>query len=198
MCEPNMIMAGLSAASKGIEFIEQSRQADQDQARYDRNRISATQARDLKIQTLNQRAIQESEAAAEGKFKQSIEALEKRERGVVAAGEAGVTGTSVDILLADYTAQKLRGETTINRNLENIERQIELQKMGASAEAEGRINSMPQGTQPSLLAAAVGAAASGYASYQYYSVEPAEEYVSPFGSSSTTRARTIDETSDGL
>ena len=181
MCEPNMIMAGLSAASKGIEFMEASQQAAQDQARYDQNRIAAAQARDLKIQTLNQRAIQESEAAAEGKFKQSIEALEKRERGVVAAGEAGVTGSSVDILLADYTAQKLRGETTINRNLENVERQIELQKMGASAEAESRINSMPQGTQPSFLAAALGAGASGYAAYQEYTVEPAEDYKPVFG-----------------
>ena len=197
MCEPTT-MAILTAASKGIEFMEAQQQARQQQIRYDQNRIAAAQARDLKIQTLNQRAIQESEAAAEGKFKQSIEALEKRERGVVAAGEAGVTGSSVDILLADYTAQKLRGETTINRNLENVERQIELQKMGASAEAESRINSMPQGTQPSFLAAALGAGASGYAAYQEYTVEPAEEYVSPFGSSSTTRARTIDETPDGL
>ena len=180
MCEPTT-MAILTAASKGIEFMEAQQQARQQQIRYDQNRIAAAQARDLKIQTLNQRAIQESEAAAEGKFKQSIEALEKRERGVVAAGEAGVTGSSVDILLADYTAQKLRGETTINRNLENVERQIELQKMGASAEAESRINSMPQGTQPSFLAAALGAGASGYAAYQEYTVEPAEEYKPVFG-----------------
>ena len=181
MCDPMTI---LTVASKGVEFMEASQQADQDQARYDQNRIAAAQARDLKIQSLNQRAIQESEAAAEGKFKQSIEALEKRERGVVAAGEAGVTGSSVDILLADYIAQKLRGETTINRNLENVERQIELQKMGASAEAESRINSMPQGTQPSFIAAAVGAAASGYAAYQQYSVEPAEDYKPVFGQKS--------------
>ena len=180
MCEPTT-MAILSAASKGIEFMEASRQADEQQARYDQNRIAASQARDLKIQSLNQRAIQESEAAAEGKFKQSIEALEKRERGVVAAGEAGVTGGSVDILLADYTAQKLRGETTINRNLENIERQIELEKMGASAEAESRINSMPQGTQPSFLAAAISAGASGYAAYKEYEVEPAGKYKPVFG-----------------
>jgi outer membrane PBP1 activator LpoA protein len=197
MCEPTT-MAILSAASKGMEFMEAQQQARQQQIRYDQNRIAAAQARDLKIQSLNQRAIQESEAAGEAKQKQAIEALEKRERGVVAAGEAGVTGSSVDILLADYTAQRLRGETTINRNLENVERQIELQKMGASAEAETRINSMPQGTQPSFLAAAISAAASGYATYKQYEVEPAGKYNSPFGSSSTTRARTIAETPEGL
>jgi len=197
MCEPTMIMAGLSAASTGIEFLEASRQADEVQARYDQNRIASAQARDLKIQSLNQRAIQESEAAGEAKQKQAIEALEMRERAVVAAGEAGVTGGSVDMLLADYTAQKLRGVTTINRNLENIERQIELEKMGASAEAESRINSMPQGTQPSFLAAAISAGASGYASYKQYEVKPAGKYNSPFGSN-TTRARTIAETPEAL
>ena len=180
MCEPTT-MAILSAASTGIEFLEAKRQADEQQARYDQNRIASAQARDLKIQSLNQRAIQESEAAGEAKQKQAIEALEKRERAVVAAGEAGVTGGSVDMLLADYTAQKLRGVTTINRNLENIERQIELEKMGASAEAESRINSMAQGTQPSFLAAAISAGASGYAAYKTYEVEPAGKYESVFG-----------------
>jgi outer membrane PBP1 activator LpoA protein len=183
MCDPTT-MAIVSAASKGIEFLEASRQADEQQARYDQNRIAAAQARDLKIQSLNQRAIQESEAAGEAKQKQAIEALEKRERAVVAAGEAGVTVGSVDILLADYTAQKLRGVTTINRNLENIERQIQLEKMGASAEAESRINSMAQGTQPSFLAAAINAGASGYAAYHKYNVEPEKDYEPVFGSTS--------------
>ena len=180
MCDPMTILA---VASKGVEFMEASQQADRDQARYDQNRIAAAQARDLKIQTLNQRAIQEAEAAAEGKQQQALEALQLRERAVVAAGEAGVTGSSVDILLADYTAQKLRGQTTINRNLENVERQIELQKMGASAEAEARINSLPQGVQPSFLAAAVGAGASGYAAYHKYNVEPEKTYKPVFGQS---------------
>ncbi len=182
MCEPTT-MAILSAGLKGVEFLEESRIADEQQARYDQNRIAAAQARDLKIQSLNQRAIQESEAAGEAKQKQAIEALEMRERAVVAAGEAGVTGGSVDMLLADYTAQKLRGVTTINRNLENIERQIELEKMGASAEAESRINSMPQGTQPSFLAAAISAGASGYATYKAYEVDIDDKYKPVFGQS---------------
>lgn len=180
MCEPTT-MAILSAASKGIEFLEASRQADEQQARYDQNRIAAAQARDLKIQSLNQRAIQESEAAGEAKQKQAIEALQLRERAAVAAGEAGVSGSSVDNLLNEYTAQRLRGVTTINRNLENVEKQISLQKMGASAEAENRINSMPQGTQPSFLAAAISAGASGYATYKAYEVDIKDDYKPIFG-----------------
>ena len=182
MCEPTT-MAILSAASTGIEFLEASRQADEQQARYDQNRIASAQARDLKIQSLNQRAIQESEAAGEAKQKQAIEALQLRERAVVAAGEAGVSGSSVDNLLNEYTAQRLRGVTTINRNLENVEKQISLQKMGASAEAENRINSMPQGTQPSFLAAAIKAGASSYATYKAYEVDIPDKYKPVFGQS---------------
>jgi hypothetical protein len=183
MCDPTT-MAVLQVAKGGMEFMQAQQEADAAQARYDQNRIAAAQARDLKIQTLNARAIQESEAAAEGKQKQALEALQLRERAVVAAGEAGVSGSSVDNLLNEYTAQRLRGVTTINRNLENIEKQIGLQKMGASAEAENRINSLPQGTQPSFLAAAVGTAASAYSTYKAYDVDIKEDYKPVFGSES--------------
>lgn len=180
MCEPTT-MAVLSVAKGGIEFMQAQQEADATQARYDQNRIASAQARDLKIQSLNQRAIQESEAAGEAKQKQAIEALQLRERAAVAAGEAGVSGSSVDNLLNEYTAQRLRGVTTINRNLENIEKQIELQKMGASAEAEARINSLPQGVQPSFLAAAVGTAADAFATYKAYDVKQPAKYESVFG-----------------
>lgn len=180
MCEPTT-MAVLSVAKGGIEFMQAQQEADATQARYDQNRIASAQARDLKIQSLNQRAIQESEAAGEAKQKQAIEALQLRERAAVAAGEAGVSGSSVDNLLNEYTAQRLRGVTTINRNLENIEKQIGLQKMGASAEAENRINSLPQGVQPSFLAAAVGTAANAFATYKAYDVDIKDNYKPVFG-----------------
>lgn len=46
------------------EFGQASQQAKIDEARYQQNRINAAEARDLKIQSLNKRAIQESEAAS--------------------------------------------------------------------------------------------------------------------------------------
>jgi len=185
MCDPTT-MAVLQVAKGFAAFQEQKAQADAQQARYEQNRIAANQARDLKIQTLNQRAIQESEAAADRKQAMAIEALEKSERAAVAAGEAGVSGSTVDSLLNEYTAQRLRGVTTINRNLENIEDQIELQKMGASAEALNRMNSLPQGRQPSFLAAAVGTAASAAGAYHQYSVDEPASYVSIFGTGANT------------
>lgn len=178
-------MAALQVASGIAEYSEASAQASAQQARYNQNRLAASQARDLKIQSLNQRLIQESEAAADEKQKLAIQALEASERAKVAAGEAGITGSSVDMLINDYEAQKLRGISTINTNIENTEKQIELEKLGASAEAESRINAIRQGRQPSFLAAAVGTAADAYGAYHTYNVDATPEYKSVFGSSST-------------
>ena len=83
-------MTMLSIGQSALGFLEAKRQAREQQARYEANRIAASTARDLKIQALNQRAIQESEAVAEDKMALAIKALETKERQKVAAGEAGV------------------------------------------------------------------------------------------------------------
>ena len=174
-------MAVMQGVKGFAEYQEKRTQESAQQARFEQNRIAATQARDLKIQSLNQRAIQESEVASEKKMQSQLDAMRAVERAKVAAGEAGVSGSTVDMLLNDYEAQRLRAATTINANLENIEKQIELQKLGASSEAESRINSIRQGRQPSFLAAAVGTAASAAGAYQSYNVKPTAEYKPVFG-----------------
>jgi hypothetical protein len=173
-------MAVLTVA-KGVSDYEQGvAEAQATQARFDANRLAANDARDLKVQTLNQRVIQESEAAAEEKLALGIKAMEGEGAALVAAGEAGVTGNSIDLLLQDYEAQKLRGTTTINRNLENVEKQIELEKRGASAEALNRTNSLQQGVMPNFLAAAVGTAASAAGAYNSAKVNQPDNYKSTF------------------
>lgn len=175
MCEA-VTMAVLTVAKGFSDYQQGVAKAQSDQARFDANRLAANQARDLKVQTLNQRAIQEAEAAAEEKMALGIKAMEGEGAALVAAGEAGVTGSSIDLILQDYEAQKLRGVTTINRNLENVEKQIELEKMGASAEAQNRVNSLQQGVMPNFLAAAVGTAASATAAYNTFDVKQPDDY----------------------
>lgn len=179
MCDP-VTMAVLTVAQGAAEYQEGVAQAQQQQARFDANRLAANEARDLKVQTLNQRAIQEAEAASEEKLALGIKAMEGEGAALVAAGEAGVSGSSVDLLLQDYEAQKLRGVTTINRNLENVEKQIELEKRGASAEAQNRVNSLQQGVMPNFLAAAVGTAASATSAYQSAKVSQPDTYKPTF------------------
>lgn len=179
MCDP-VTMAVLTVASGVAEYQEGVAQAQQQQSRFDANRLAANEARDLKVQTLNQRAIQEAEAASEEKMRLGIAALEGEGAALVAQGESGLSGNSMDLLLQDYEAQKLRGVTTINRNLENVEKQIALEKRGASAEAQNRTNSLQQGVMPNFLAAAVGTAAKATSAYQSAKVNQPDNYKPTF------------------
>lgn len=158
-------MTALSIGQSVVGFFEAKKQADQQQAYYNANRQRAAQARDLKIQSLNQRLIQENEAIASQKMQLEIQELKKKGALTVAAGEAGVSGSSVDALYNDFTAQALRGKTVLSQQADAIEKQITLEKRGADAQAQNRINSVRQGEQPSFLAHAVGGAAKAGGSY---------------------------------
>ena len=152
-------MTMLSIGQSALGFLEARKAAREQQARYEANRIAAVAARDLKIQALNNRAIQESEAVAEDKMALAIKALETKERQKVAAGEAGVAGKSVKQQIALTEARELRGMGKYNANIERLLTQVELEKAGVNAEALNRINSLQQGQPPSLMGAVVDAAA---------------------------------------
>jgi uncharacterized protein (DUF3084 family) len=158
-------MTALSIGQSVVGFMEANREAQQQQAYYLANRQRAIKARDLKIQTLNQRLIQENQAIASQKFQLEIERLKKQGSLEVATGEAGIAGASVDALYNDFSAQALRGKTVLSQQADAIEKQITLEKRGADAEAESRINSVRQGQKPSFLAHAVGGAAKATGTY---------------------------------
>lgn len=154
-----MMLIGGSALA---DFSQASAEAAQAERKYLTNRVSAAAARDLKIQSLNARMIQEGEASASQKQELGIAALKKAERAKVAAGEAGIAGRGVDTLVNEFETARLRGVSTVNAQTKALRNQIEMEKMGISAEALNRINSLPRGQQPNFLAYAVKAGAQMY------------------------------------
>ncbi len=145
------------------DFLSASAKAKQDEAKYQQNRINAAQARDLKISSLNTRMIQEQEAAATQKEQLAIASLVKAETAKVAAGEAGFKGgSSIDNAIEQFETARLRTTTTINQQTKALRNQIQLEKMGASAEAQQRIDSMPRGQEPSMFAAVATAGMQAY------------------------------------
>lgn len=159
------LMTALSIGRSFMDYVDKQNKASQQEALHQSNRLRAVQARDLKIQSLNTRLTQEAEAASATKLEAEIAALKKQERAVVAAGEAGVAGNSVDILIDSFEAQKLRGDTVVNSNVRAIENEIALQRRGADAESEQRVNSVPRGQYPSLIASAASAGAKAVGTY---------------------------------
>jgi hypothetical protein len=162
MIDPMTAYQGFQALQS---FKKKSDEADAQQFRYEQNRINAVAARDLKIQALNTRAIQESEAVAEDKMALAIKALETKEKQKVAAGEAGVGAGKTAKQITDLTeARKLRGISKYNASIDRLLTQVELEKAGVNAEAMNRINDLQQGVQPSLGEAALEFAGNAMAS----------------------------------
>ena len=152
------------AIGQGVAgYFQAEGEAKRTEARYQQNRINAAAARDLKINSLNQRAVQEAEATAGKKFDLAIQAMEAREARVVASGEAGLSGRTIDAQRDMVTSRKLRGDTVLNDNLRMVLDQIEDEKQGFNSEMLNRINSLPRGQKPSILAHALSTAANAYA-----------------------------------
>ena len=152
------------AIGQGVAgYFQAEGEAKRTEARYQQNRINAAAARDLKINSLNQRAVQEAEATAGQKFDLAIQALETREARKVAAGESGLSGRTFEAQEDMVTARELRGATVLNDNLRMVLDQLEDEKQGFNTEMLNRINSLPRGYKPNVLAHALSTAANAYA-----------------------------------
>ncbi len=114
------------------------------------------------------RQIQEEDAAAVQKQDISREARAARATTMAAAGEAGVSGLSVDALLADVYGKEATAKDRISQNsgftTSNLTREMD----GLKAKAQDRINSMPWATGPSPFAAALKIGGIGLNSYDKY------------------------------
>lgn len=153
----------LTIGKSVMGFIDANNQYKQQEAAFLRNRQDAAIARDQSVAALNKRAAQEMEASAGKQIELQIQALQEAETRKVVSGESGVAGQTEQLKLADVEARELRAKDVISGNLDMMLDQIEEQKMGVNAQMKNRINSMPRGQKPNIMAHAIGAAASAYA-----------------------------------
>ena len=180
--DPMTIAVGV----KGVaDYFEAENQARWTEYRFLQNRVNAAVARDLKINALNKRAAQEAEATAGKKFDLAIASLEAREARVVAAGEAGLGGKSIDAQANMVKSRQLRGETVLNDNLRMMLDKIEDEKEGFNSEMINRINSLPRGQKPNMLMHVINTAANMYAT------ETMMTGKSPFSTSVASKGSTV-------
>ncbi|MDR6816270.1 hypothetical protein J2X76_001424 [Neorhizobium sp. 2083] len=170
MCEPFSLMAAtLSVAQAGMEFIGAQQQAKQQNAMVRENQRAANENLVREYADVQTRQIQEEDAAAAQKQDLSREARAARATTMAAAGEGGVSGLSVDALLADVYGKEATAKDRISQNTgfttENLTREMD----GLKAKAKDRINSMPWASGPSPFAAALkigGIGLDGYSNYR--------------------------------
>ena len=176
MCDPvsiAVVTAAASIASTGASFYAQSQQADAEAAFQQQQFELTSEAsrRNFYNQAVqsNLRISQEEEAGAQERQGREAERARARATAEVAAGAAGVSGLSVDALLADYDRSALMRDQTTRRNLALFRQQTGQELRGLRAQAVNRATqALPSPVQrPSALAAGLqitGQGLSGYTS----------------------------------
>ena len=178
MCEPSTLAAAtlaVSVAGTAASFIGQQQQADSMEGQARSNADAIRQDTVNSYEQLQLRRVQERDAAIEEKMSAQSDAVKARSAARVSAGEAGVSGLSVDALMADYYGQEGRYADSVDRNYENTSQQIDQEMRGVQAAGTTRINSLPRGQRPSFLDAGLRIAGAGLKAYDVYATESARQ-----------------------
>lgn len=164
-----------SQQTKATEKYQQSMADARDQQIEENYALSVASA-NSQYRQLQDRQQQEADAAAQKVQEGNLQGAKARSTALVAAGEAGVSGLSVNNLINDFMAQEARYRNSVTTNLGYANQQVEAQKQGVYAEAQGRVNSVTPYmkepvAQPNYVGAALrvgGSATSAYSSYLQY------------------------------
>lgn len=164
MCDPLtlavgsfMVSAGSSVASYGAAKREA---AAQDQYYLD-NKANAERSASYEHGQLELRKAQEMDAAGAKSFDNMLETRAKAAHAEAAAGDAGISGLSIDSLIGDIYGAGGRTNDRIKQNEEMTLAQLSAEGRGIDARMEGRINSVRKGVQPSGLALGLNIASAG-------------------------------------
>ena len=139
-----------SIAGAGVGFIQAQNAADAQNAYYAANHKAANEAAIQEYANVQNSGIQQRNAADAKKLETAIGGL--RARGTVreAAGSSGVTGLSVDALVADYYGQEGRQQDAIDQNYEMVRGNISSQLDAIKSHTIARINSVQTAQDPSF------------------------------------------------
>lgn len=157
-------MLVLSAASTVASVYGQQQQVKAQNASNDQQAKNTMEAYKANIAQTNLMQSQEH-AAATQKINENNRAAEAaKSKALVSAGESGISGLSVDALLADLSGEQARYNESVNQNYENASMAIDNQRKNAHINASSQINQLKTPQSPDYLGAALRI---GQAAYDY-------------------------------
>ncbi|SDM28822.1 hypothetical protein [Ensifer sp. YR511] len=169
MCDPfSVIGMGLSIATQGIAYRADAEAASQTNQLYRENAKRANENARQQMFDTQQRMIQEQEAGAAEKIDTMREAREARATAEAAAGEANVSGLSVEALMREFSGREASFNDRVDQNTDWSMRQLNNEMKGIRANAEDRINSVQRAAKPSFFDAGLRIAGAGLSSYSDY------------------------------
>ncbi|MCK0197063.1 hypothetical protein MWN34_09075 [Ancylobacter sp. 6x-1] len=153
----------IAAASSLVSYVGAAQQAKAQNQYYAQNAAAAQEAAVNQYAALGHKQEQERKAASLDLQQSNLEALKARSTTATGAGEAGVSGLSVDALIGDIFAQQGRKTEAITSNYAMTSDSIRAQMDEVQAQATSRINSVQRAASPNPLAYIVQGASNGLA-----------------------------------
>jgi hypothetical protein len=161
MCaDPVTIAMSAFQAVKGIsEHNAAVDRANAQNQMYLQNAANAREAQLNDVRAYNKRQDQEAQAKAQKDLELTLEGAQKQATVQTAAGEAGISGKGVQLILDNYERQQSVAQGTVARNFEAVKDQIAAEKEGTKYTFQSRVNSVSKGYAPSALQSGLGIAA---------------------------------------
>lgn len=169
MCDPlSMIGFAIGAVQSVVQYQADVFAAEQQNRMYQENAARAQRAAHDQMFQTQQRMLQEQASAGEEKIDNMREARKARATAEVAAGEANVSGLSVNALLKEFSQQESRYNDRIDQNTEWTLDQLQDEIRGIQSNAEDRINSVQRAAKPSFFNTGLSIAAKGFDAINTY------------------------------
>lgn len=154
--------AGMSMATGAMQAQAQYDAQDEafraQEERFRINAENAIRAAEDDHKQLNMRSMQEQDKTREEQRVGAIQSEQRAAGQTAAAAGAGVTGLSVDNLVADVYRTEGTNQMIRETNMRSTVQQLQANKTGAVNTAQSRINSVARGTPPSQAALNAGIA----------------------------------------
>lgn len=163
MCLAALPVLGMALSiAGGVAGYQQAKQqADAQNQMYRDNARDANKAAESQYAAIEHRAVQERTATEQKLFESNVDALKARSQARTAAGDAGVTGLSVNALLGDLWSQQSRRDDASIQNYETAQSDAAAQMDQVKSQTQSRINSVQRAKSPSMLPFLIGGLAGG-------------------------------------
>lgn len=148
-------MTALAIASAASSAIAGQQAASAQAAANQRQYQNTLQAMAANVNQTNLMAEQERENAMQRTEENNMKARASQATATVAAGEAGISGLSVDALLGDLSGKQNRFNTSVATNLDRANSAISLKRDNAYFDASSTINGLKTPAAPDYLGAAL-------------------------------------------
>ena len=166
MCEPTSAISGLviAAASAAAQVAAQEKNASYQNKVNNQQRENAIKARNENLSQIEVAKQQATTQAGQKVFENDLAAQKAEATTKVSAGENGVSGLSLDALLAEIDASSARYDDSVKSNLTDKVVSFDLQRDNVQTGAVNSVSQLRSPQAPDYLGAAlkIGGAYSNY------------------------------------